>query len=232
MNAYAKRPASYADLVALPSRFLGQIVDGELIATPRPALPHSHAILALSAELANQRGRCGPGVWSFLAQPELHFGDDVVVPDVSGWRKDRLPEIPSEPFLTISPDWLCEVLSPGTQALDRVRKMRLYARVGVQHVWLVDPMEQLLEVFRLTNGHLVNVEIYDGAQLVRAEPFEQLEWELGVLWTKPSQLPLPPREGATSRASGCSSGCAPPPPARALPAPAARTSRSARAGPS
>jgi Uma2 family endonuclease len=196
VNAYAKRPASYADLVALPERLLGQLVDGELIASPRPALPHAHAATSLGLELGNpfQRGRGGPGGWSFLFEPELHFDQDVLVPDLAGWRRERLPEIPSEPFLTLPPDWLCEVLSPGTEALDRVRKMRIYSRVGVQHVWLVNPLEHLLEVFRLTNGHLMNVAIFEGAQLVRVEPFDQLEWELSVLWTKPLQLPPPPRE--------------------------------------
>jgi Uma2 family endonuclease len=132
------------------------------------------------------RGRGGPGGWWILDEPELHLGHDVLVPDLAGWRRSRLPVLKAEPFFTVSPDWVCEVLSPGTRGLDRVRKLRIYAREHVSHVWLVDPEERTLEVFRLQESQFLLAGNFDGDALVRAEPFEQVELELGALWLSPA----------------------------------------------
>src|SRR5262245_52490577 len=150
-----KRPATYDDLVAVPEHLVAEIVDGELVTSPRPAAPHARASSRLGAELGGpfDRGKNGPGGWILLDEPELHFHGNVLVPDIAGWRRERMPELPDAAAFELAPDWVCEVLSPGTMAHDRGAKMPVYAREGVAFVWLVDPSARLLEVFRLDGPH-------------------------------------------------------------------------------
>ncbi|RKH40822.1 Uma2 family endonuclease [Corallococcus sp. AB049A] len=179
-----RKPATYADLEALPSNQVGEIVNGELYASPRPANPHASAAWHLGGELYGpfERGRGGPGGWLILSEPELHLGKDVLVPDLAGWRRERLSKLSKVVGIQMAPDWLCEVLSPSTSRLDRVRKLPIYAREGVKHVWLVDPREHMLEVYRLEGGHYLLLGAYGDAETVHAEPFEALPLELKVLW--------------------------------------------------
>jgi Uma2 family endonuclease len=181
------RDATYEDILALPPHVVGEIVDGELHVSPRPAAPHASAASTLGMDVgsAYQRGRGGPGGWWILDEPELHFRRDVLVPDLAGWRRERLPEIPDAAFFTLAPDWICEVLSPSTASLDRVRKMRVYAREGVGHAWLVDPDARTLEVYRLAEGRWLELSAHEGAETVRVEPFEEIEIALADLWAKP-----------------------------------------------
>jgi Uma2 family endonuclease len=155
-----------------------------LYASPRPTLSHGRAASGLQGELYNPfgRGRGGPGGWRFIFEPELHLGNDVLVPDIAGWRRERMPRVPPGVGAKLAPDWLCEVLSPSTAALDRDRKMTVYAREGVRHVWLVDPEARTLEVFRLEASHDVPLATHAGEATVRAEPFDALALELRVLW--------------------------------------------------
>jgi Uma2 family endonuclease len=184
----ATKPATYEDLRALPDHLVGELIAGELIASPRPSIPHARASSSLGGALDGpfDRGRGGPGGWWILDEPELHLGADVLVPDLAAWRRERLPSLPEAPFMSVAPDWLCEVLSPGTQALDRVKKLRIYARERVAHVWLIDPMERTLEVFRLQDGHFMLLGTFAGDESVRAEPFDQLALQLGALWVTPT----------------------------------------------
>src|SRR5690606_2514566 len=131
--------------------FVAEILDGELYATPRPSLQHAHAASVLCGELIGpfHRGRNGPGGWLILVEPELHLGSDVVVPDLAAWRRERLPKLPTAAHVEIAPDWACEVVSPSTERIDRAKKLRIYARERVAHVWLVNPTLQTLEVLRL-----------------------------------------------------------------------------------
>lgn len=179
-----REPATYADLVVLPENKVGELIAGELYASPRPAGPHSVAASVLTMELGSafHRGRGGPGGWAIIIEPELHFGDDVLVPDLAGWRRERMPRVPRTPAFTLAPDWLCEVLSPSTARLDRAAKLPVYAREGVKHVWLVDPEARMLEVFRLEGAHYSLRVTHSGTARVRAEPFEALELELAALW--------------------------------------------------
>lgn len=179
-----RKPATYADLEALPSNQVGEIVNGELYASPRPAARHALAASHLEGELYGpfDRGRGGPGGWIILTEPELHLGKDVLVPDLAGWRRERMPKVPDVVGFTLAPDWLCEVMSPSTFRLDRARKLPIYAREGVKHVWLVDPREHMLEVFRLEGGHYLLLGAYGDQETVHAEPFEALPLELRVLW--------------------------------------------------
>jgi Uma2 family endonuclease len=179
-----KAPATYADIEALPEGLTGQIVGGELFVSPRPANAHAQAAATLGMDLGSpfQRGRGGPGGWWIIDEPELHLAADVLVPDLAGWRRERLPTVPDSPYFTLAPDWICEVLSPSTARLDRVRKLPTYAAAGVRHAWIVDPSARTLEVFRLEGPHYALVAAYEGEQAIRAEPFDAVELELGALW--------------------------------------------------
>ncbi len=179
-----RKPATSADLEALPAHVVGELIAGELHVSPRPAVPHAVASSRLGVLLGGpfDLGRGGPGGWILLDEPELHFGEDVLVPDMAGWRRERLPQPPRTAALTLAPDWLCEVLSPSTAALDRGAKLPVYAREGVRHVWLVDPLARTLEVLRLEGAHYTLLGTSTGTASVRAEPFEALELDLSVLW--------------------------------------------------
>ena len=180
----AKRAATYEDLLKVPDHLVAEILEGELYATPRPSVPHALAASVLGSELGGpfQQGRGGPGGWWILLEPELHLGLDVIVPDLAGWRCSRLPQLPDATALTIVPDWVCEILSPSTEALDRVPKLRTYGREGVTHVWLVNPRTQTLEVFRLEHERWTVVATYDGDTSVHAEPFEAISLDVHRLW--------------------------------------------------
>jgi Uma2 family endonuclease len=180
----ARRRATYEDVLAAPRHLVAEIIDGELRLHPRPALPHAAATTALSDELGPpfKRGRGGPGGWILLYEPELHLGGDVLVPDLAGWRRERLAVLPNDAYLTLAPDWICEVLSPSTTKMDRAEKLPIYARERVRHAWLVDPLARILEVLRLDGDNWTLLAVHKDDARVRAEPFEALELELGVLW--------------------------------------------------
>jgi Uma2 family endonuclease len=178
------RPATYDDLVKVPDIMVAEIVDGELHASPRPAPRHAYATSALGTEIGGpfQRGRGGPGGWRILDEPELHFGPNVLVPDLAGWRRTRLPRLPDTAYFSVAPDWVCEVLSPSTASLDRGKKLAIYAREQVGHAWLVDPAVRTLEVLRLEAGRWTILATHAGSDVVRAEPFADIDLELASLW--------------------------------------------------
>jgi Uma2 family endonuclease len=179
--------ATYEDVLNAPENKVAEILDGELFLSPRPAPKHAMAASRLGRILGPyDDDPRGPGGWWILDEPELHFGEEIAVPDLAGWRRERLPAMPDEAFFTIAPDWVCEVLSPSTARLDRARKLPLYAQAGVVHAWLVDPLVQTLEVRLLQDGQWTIVGVCSGADVVRIKPFEAIELELGRLWVEPS----------------------------------------------
>jgi Uma2 family endonuclease len=184
MSKPAKRFATYEDVLAAPRHLVAEIVDGELRLQPRPALPQAAAASALGEELGPpfKRGRGGPGGWLLLFEPELHFGADILVPDLAGWRRERLPHVGDEAFLTLAPDWVCEVLSASTARHDRADKLRIYARQGVPHAWLVDPLARTLEVLRREGDRWLLLDVHKDDARVRAEPFDAIELDLAILW--------------------------------------------------
>lgn len=187
MASPARKRATYDDLLKVPDHLVAEIVDGELHTSPRPASRHAVAASGLGGQIWSpfHRGRGGPGGWWILDEPELHLGEDILVPDLAGWRRERMPAIPDAAYFTLAPDWACEVLSPSTERLDRVRKLPVYAREGVRHVWLVNPSARTLEVLRLEGGRWVVVATHGGDDPVRAEPFDAIELDLGALWGEP-----------------------------------------------
>jgi Uma2 family endonuclease len=180
-----KKNATYDDLREVPDNFVAEMFDGDLYVSPRPAIPHSRAASVLAAALMGpfDQGRNGPGGWLFLYEPELHFRNDVLVPDIAAWRRTRLPALAPEPYLTLAPDWVCEVLSPSTEKLDRGAKLCVYARERAGHLWLIDPLRQTLEVLMLDQrGQWAKRGAFEGRTNVRAAPFDAVELELGALW--------------------------------------------------
>jgi Uma2 family endonuclease len=184
MAESARRRATYEDLLQAPPNTVAELMNGELSVQPRPATPHAAAASALGEELGPpfKRGRGGPGGWILLDEPEIHLGADVLVPDLAGWRRERMPALPNEPFLVMAPDWACEVLSPSTEATDRAVKLPIYAREAVGHVWLVDPLVRTLEVLRIGDQKWQIAAVYRDADRVRAEPFDAIELDLSILW--------------------------------------------------
>jgi Uma2 family endonuclease len=185
MRSEGRRGATYDDLLTLPEHVVGEIIDGELVVSPRPAMPHAAAASALGATLLPPFQFVdggGPGGWWIFDEPEVHLDEDVVVPDLAGWRRERMPAAPTEAFITLAPDWVCEVVSPSTNRLDRTRKLPIYARAGVSHLWLLDPLAQTLEAFRLNAGYWVLMATHGGDETIGAVPFEVVGVNLARLW--------------------------------------------------
>lgn len=183
----AKRRATYEELLAVPKHLVAEIIDGQLITHPRPAAPHARAAARLGMKLGGpfDLGDDGPGGWIILDEPELHLHGDILVPDLAGWRRERMPTFPKEAAaFELAPDWICEVLSPSTAATDRADKMPIYARERVAHLWLVDPILKTLEVLRLGGAHYAIVATWADDAKVRAEPFDAIELELAALWAQ------------------------------------------------
>jgi Uma2 family endonuclease len=193
------RRATYQDVLDAPEHQVAEIVNGALFLSPRPALAHAAVSSALGGELGPpfSRGRGGPGGWIMLDEPELHLDADILVPDLGGWRRERLPGIDAAAaYFTLPPDWVCEVLSPSTEQIDRALKLPLYAAAGVNHAWLIHPRNRTLEVLRLHDGMWLVVAVHRENERVRAEPFDAIELDMSVLW---QDLILPPTPRAAER---------------------------------
>jgi len=176
----------YAALQNLPETQTGEIIGGRLHTQPRPAGPHALASSSLGADLhgAYQRGRGGPGGWWIIDEPELHLIRDtlVLVPDIAGWRRERLPRIPRDQRFEIVPDWICEVLSPATAKTDRISKMPIYAQYGVAYAWLVDPLARTLEAFALHENHWTVIGLFADQDEISVAPFAEITLPLAGLW--------------------------------------------------
>lgn len=188
MGDPARRRASYEDVLAAPPHVVAEVIAGTLYTQARPPSRHARSASRLGDVLGGpfDRGSGGPGGWLILDEPALHLGSgpDIIVPDLAGWRRERMPEMPDVAYFTLAPDWSCEVLSPSTEDVDRAEKVPLYAREGVAHLWLVDPLVRTLEVLRLDGGTYRLVTTVRGDARVRAEPFDALELELALLWAR------------------------------------------------
>jgi Uma2 family endonuclease len=191
-SAKTKKRATYQDVLDSPEHMNAEIIGGELRLSPRPAGPATAVASALNGELWSSfaRGRGGPGGWLILIEPELHLGDEIVVPDLAGWRRERMPLVPDAAFFTMPPDWVCEVLSPSTERTDRAEKLPIYASAGVGRAWLVHPRRRTLEAFRIHEGKWLAIAVHKDADRARIEPFDAIELDLEMLW---ADVPLPTR---------------------------------------
>lgn len=180
-------PSLYEQLEVLPEGLAGEIIDGEIHTIPRPTGKHgeSTSVLGMDIGSAYHRGRGGPGGWWILDEPEVHFilDSEVCIPDLAGWQRERMPNIPDGHKFTIFPDWICEVFSPATKSKDREIKMPLYARHGVQYIWLVDPVAKSLEAYKLNNSQWQMLGIYRDDDKVCVEPFNAISINLIDLWS-------------------------------------------------
>ena len=178
------RRATYQDVLDAPAHRVAEIVDGTLYTHPRPAPRHTVASSRLGIDLGGpfDRGRGGPGGWWILDEPELHLGEDILVPDLAGWRRERMAELPETAYFTLAPDWACEVLSAATRRLDLHEKRPVYAREGVGHLWLVDPADRTLEAFELREGQWVLIASAKDDDPVSIRPFDAIIFSLGDLW--------------------------------------------------
>ena len=184
--------ATYADLEAVPANKVAELIRGTLYVMPRPASPHAFASSRLGRRLGPfDDDPSGPGGWWILDEPELHFPDptevgaiDALVPDLAGWRRERMPKMLRVAAFTLAPDWICEVLSSSTEDHDRAVKMPVYAREGVRHAWLIDPIANTLEVYTLdASRRWSEPVIHQGEDVVRAAPFDAIGLGLSALWT-------------------------------------------------
>ena len=200
MGSPPRRRASYDDLLKVPDHLVAELLDGELFASPRPASPPAVASSAIGAALFEAFHRApgdptGPGGWWIVDEPELHLGEDVLVPDIAGWRRELMPVLPNVTAFRQPPQWVLEVVSPSTARIDRVRKLPIYAREAVANVWLVDPLARTLEVLRWIEGRWLLVATHGGDETVRAEPFDAAELALARWW-------LPEAEAASRLEAG------------------------------
>jgi len=180
-----ERPATIADLRALPATVRGEIIDGDLYAFPRPRARHGSLETSLAADLHRpfQQRRGGPGGWWILVEPGIEVArSPEFSPDLAGWRRERLPRLPDDASITVVPDWICEILSPSTRGYDLLVKRRFYAEIGVGHLWYVDPEVRSLTVSRLVEGKWLELGVHGPAEKVRAEPFEAIEIDLAIWW--------------------------------------------------
>ena len=189
-----KTEATYADIEALPEHVVGEIIDGELVVSPRPRASHAVTSSTIGMDVGSAfsrkpNGPDRPGGWWILDEPELHFGKQVVVPDLAGWRLERMPEVPDVAYFTLAPDWACEVISPQSGRRDRIQKARIYGQNGVQWLWLVEPLEQVVEVLHWQGERWELIDTWGGDDnAARIPPFEAVAVELERWW-------LPMRSG-------------------------------------
>jgi Uma2 family endonuclease len=183
----ADKPATYEDLCALPENLVGELIEGALYAQPRPAAPHAVVATGLVGDLHGpfDHGRGGPGGWVILGEPELHFERNVLVPDLAGWRAERLPrEAFQGAYFTVAPDWIAEIASPSTSRLDRLLKMPIYARESVNHVWLVDPVACLIEAYARSGSQWTRLGAWGDELDATMPPFDAVPLDLPKLWER------------------------------------------------
>lgn len=188
----AQRLATYADLAALPDGERGEVLNGELVLQPSPTPLHQSTMGEIYAELRNpfQRQRGGPGGWWLIQDVDVEFGrHDICRPDISGWRRDRVPQFPSERPVGHRPDWVCEGLSPRTALRDQGDKRAIYQRAEVPWYWLVDPSNRTITVLRLAaDGYVVHQVAGDGG-IAALQPFDAIELDLSFLFPPRDEAP-------------------------------------------
>jgi Uma2 family endonuclease len=181
-----REPKTIADWLALPENARFELIDGELIEKAAPTFEHGAAQSLIAATLAaafhrSSGGPGGPGGWWIVTEVDILLDGRGYRPDVSGWRRDRVPTAPKERPVAVRPDWICEIVSESNRSVDTVTKLRRYHQAGVPHYWIIDQVDRTLTVHRhLREGYLVALRAAEH-EIVRAEPFEAVELPVRVL---------------------------------------------------
>lgn len=181
----AVRKATYQDVLDAPENMVAELIDGELHLQPRPAKPHAQVSSVLGAQLVTrfQLGQGGPGGWWIIDEPEIHFDSQVLVPDLAGWRLQNTPDFDwTLAYYTERPDWVCEVLSPSTARIDRIKKLEIYRQAEIEWAWLVDPLAHTIEIYRWSEQGWLRTQVVDGEEAASLEPFEAVPLELALIW--------------------------------------------------
>ena len=176
--------ATYQDVLDAPPHKVAEVINGTLYPQPRPAMPHALAVSSLGDEFVGpyQKGRGGPGGWWIVFEPELHLGEDIIVPDLAGWRRERMPQYPDAAYCALAPDWVCEILSPSTRNIDYGEKRDIYAREGVPWLWFIDPAARTLEALELRDGRWIQLAVLTDNADVSIPPFDATTFPLNALW--------------------------------------------------
>ena len=184
--APVRRMATYQDVLDAPPNKIAEVIDGMFHLQPRPAAPLAQASSGLGMKVGPpfQFGDGGPGGWWIIDEPELHLGEDILVPDLTGWRRETMPVFPAGAYFDIAPDWVCEVLSPSTRTVDLGGKRDIYAREEVGHLWFIDPEAKTLEAFELRESKWVLLATLTEDAPVSLPPFDAIAFPLNALWPK------------------------------------------------
>ena len=177
------RRATYQDVLDASPHLVAEVINGTLYTHPRPASRHARAASALGGKIGNpfDYDAGGPGGWWIIDEPELHLAEEILVPGLAGWRRERMPEFPDTAYFTLAPDWVCEVLSPSTRKVDRLEKRPIYAREGIGHLWLIGPTDRTLEAFELHEGQWLLIASAKDDEPVSIRPFDAITFSLGDL---------------------------------------------------
>lgn len=184
--ARAINPATMADLEALPDNVKGELIGGVLYTQPRPRAKHQNVISLVDHELFEpyRRGRRGPGGWWILPEPGIELpGASEISPDIAGWQRSRMPDLPDDEPIRVVPDWICEVYTTRTRKYVLETKQPFYAQVGVRWSWLIDLTDRTLTVSRLHDGKWLEDGFFGGDQRVLVRPFDAAEMDLASFWS-------------------------------------------------
>lgn len=179
------KPPTLADLDALPPGVVGEIIDGVLYTMTKPRMRHQRTMLKIGGGVAApfDDGIGGPGGWWIIPEPGIELPDTPeIAPDVAGWRRDRMPEMPIDEPIRIVPDWVCEILSPTTRRHDLLVKLPYYAKVGVAYHWLVDLEGRTVTAQRLDSGRWTTLGVYCDETDARIEPFDVVPLHVASWW--------------------------------------------------
>ncbi len=176
--------ATYQDILDAPEDVTAEIIYGALQTHPKPAPRHAHVGSSLGHEIVGpfHKGRGGPGGWLILGEVEVQFGTDILVPDISGWRRERIPHLPETNWIETTPDWICEIHSPSTKKLDQIDKSEIYADFGVKHLWFVDPELRTLVAYENRDGMWTTIATLKDDDPVCVAPFDAITFALDDLW--------------------------------------------------
>ncbi len=181
-----RSPKTIADWLGLPEGHRFELIEGELLERAAPAFEHGLAQRNASGAIGERYNRQpggphGPGGWWIVTEVDIALGSGIYRPDIAGWRRARLPNVPKARILEVRPDWICEIVSDANRTTDTVKKLRRYHEAGVPHYWILDQRDRTLTVYRYAgDGYVIALAAEEGDR-VRAEPFADIELQIAVL---------------------------------------------------